>query len=531
MLSRQRSLSVALSFVLILAASGCSVAFKDKPDSTGTLSLSSAARLCAPCDSTNAATGGGSGTSDDPFLVCSLAQLTHIDTQCATESNWASKSFLQCADLDLQGSSGTPSTPICHATSFQGSYDGGGKKITAFYYSNPSQSGVGFIEHLSGGTVSNLTLVNPTVSGNSQVGSLIGWMDGAAQVVSCSATGVSVTLSGGNGGGLVGKVQGASAKIDGATVSGAVTNTGGGFTGGLLGTMVPSPNTSLNYLWNSSSSVTVTANANGSNSVGGLVGYADSGSRVDHSFATGAVVGYGYVGGLAGFMDSGPGISKVEHSYATGHVTATSIGSGGLIGDMNDCYVRNSHATGDVSGADATGGLIGYSSLRWSLGLVSTSYAAGNVTGHDGVGGLIGDGGIGIDNVYAVGNVSGHDRVGGLIGVTGDQQYWSGAVIPAVTNAYSKGSVTGNSSVGGLIGSLGLVVTVGSPTLGNITGTPGVDPLIVVTDSYWDTTTSGQATSDGGTAKTTALMQTASTYSTWPIAVWLISGGSYPTLK
>ena len=204
-------------------------------------------------------------------------------------------------------------------------------------------------------------------------------------------------------------------------------------------------------------------------------------------------------------------------------MTATDTGSGGLIGDMNYCEVRNSYATGDVSGADGAGGLLGYSSLHWSSGLIDASYATGNVTGHDGVGGLIGDGfAAPVTNVYAIGSVSGNAHVGGLIGTTGDQAWWTGisVTVPYLTNAYSSGSVTGSSSVGGLIG-----------TLGTTTDSLGNTNAIVVTDSYWDTTTSGQSASAGGTGKTTTLMQTAGTFSTWPSATWLISGGAYPQLK
>ena len=55
-----------------------------------------------------------------------------------------------------------------------------------------------------------------------------------------------------------------------------------------------------------------------------------------------------------------------------------------------------------------------------------------------------------------------------------------------VSNSCSTGSVTGNDRVGGLVGN-------------NRYGT--------VIDSFWDIETSGQATLDGGTGKTTAQMQ------------------------
>ncbi len=66
-----------------------------------------------------------------------------------------------------------------------------------------------------------------------------------------------------------------------------------------------------------------------------------------------------------------------------------------------------------------------------------------------------------------------------------------------MSNSYSTGRVTGNStlSVGGLVGQ-------------------NYDSEAVVNNSFWDTQTSGQATSEGGnTGKTTAEMKSIATFS------------------
>jgi hypothetical protein len=60
----------------------------------------------------------------------------------------------------------------------------------------------------------------------------------------------------------------------------------------------------------------------------------------------------------------------------------------------------------------------------------------------------------------------------------------------SVTSSYSTATVTGKTNVGGLVGF----------------GSGGV------TLSFWDMETSGQTTSKGGTGKTTAEMQVASTF-------------------
>ena len=60
-----------------------------------------------------------------------------------------------------------------------------------------------------------------------------------------------------------------------------------------------------------------------------------------------------------------------------------------------------------------------------------------------------------------------------------------------MSNSYSTGSVTGYDYLGGLVGAN--------------EGT--------VNDSFWDTETSGQATSNGGTGKNTAEMKDITTFS------------------
>jgi len=84
---------------------------------------------------------------------------------------------------------------------------------------------------------------------------------------------------------------------------------------------------------------------------------------------------------------------------------------------------------------------------------------------------------------YSTGTASGDWRVGGLVG----RNYEGGSI----TDSYSIGAVAGSSSVGGLVGS-------GNPDR--------------VANSFWDTGTSGQATSDGGTGLNTAEMTEINTY-------------------
>lgn len=106
------------------------------------------------------------------------------------------------------------------------------------------------------------------------------------------------------------------------------------------------------------------------------------------------------------------------------------------------------------------------------VGLISNSYSEAEVLGgsENAIGGLVGrNWGGTIENSYATGDVSGNNWVGGLVG----WNQWAGVV----ENSYSTGEVSGDDNVGGLVG-----------TNSN-----------EVINSYWDTETSGQTESAGGT--------------------------------
>jgi hypothetical protein len=117
-----------------------------------------------------------------------------------------------------------------------------------------------------------------------------------------------------------------------------------------------------------------------------------------------------------------------------------------------------------------------------------------------------------ISNSYASVSVNGNDSVGGLVGGNGNA---------TLTQCYSTGAVSGNSSVGGLVGS---------------------GRSQDVTECFWDTQTSRQTGSAGGTGKTTAEMQTAKTFldAGWDFVGetsngtediwWILEGKDYPRL-
>jgi hypothetical protein len=129
--------------------------------------------------------------------------------------------------------------------------------------------------------------------------------------------------------------------------------------------------------------------------------------------------------------------------------------------------------------------------------------------GDDKVGGLIGLNIYGeILNCYSTSSVSGSSNVGGLAGVNQG----------TVSSCYSAGGVEGATDVGGLAGSL---------------NADSFYPDGTVSDSFWDTETSGQTTSAGGTGKTTDQMKQKPTFLDWDFTeVWGIAENqTYPFLR
>ncbi|MEM2878493.1 MAG: GLUG motif-containing protein [Candidatus Hadarchaeales archaeon] len=238
---------------------------------------------------------------------------------------------------------------------------------------------------------------------------------------------------------------------------------------------------------------------------GGLIGSNDG--IVDNCFSTSNVVGSNdRVGGLIG-----GNYGTVENCYSTADNVSGGSCVGGLIG-VNYGTVENCYSTADnVSGGSYVGGLIGCTYQS-----VLNSYTTANVSGTTHVGGLVGwsTGNGYIRRCYAIGSVSGSLNVGGLVG---NSSYGGG-----VYDSYARGDVSGSSNVGGLIGFLQYSTMHRTYSTGAVTGTTNVGGLIGSTphgpyNAFWDINTSGQATSAGGTGKTTENMKNVRTYTdtTW----------------
>ena len=380
---------------------------------------------------------------------------------------------------------------------FAGTFDGGGHNISDLFINRPDESGAALFGGVpQGGAIMNLGVVNATVTGDRSVAALAGYVGDT--VTNCYS--VSSVNGSSRVGGLIASNHGTVTDCYSiSSVNGwddAINREGAG---GLIGFNRGTVNNCYSV-----------SDVNGHRAVGGLIGW-NYGTVSNCSAAGSASSSNNDAGGLIGWN-----YATVSDCHATG--TATGWHAGGLVGynfgGYGYCVVTNSYSTGDVAGIMCcAGGLIG--SNRAST--VTSCYSTGRVTGDDHVGGLVGrNTESSVSQSYATGRVTGDDYVGGLIGENS---------LSIVTSCYSTANVTGNDYVGGLVGR---------------------NPDGAVLTSFWDTETSGQATSDGGTGKTTAEMQDIATFSgaTWDIVavgnpgirnlsyIWnIVDAATYPFLS
>ena len=154
----------------------------------------------------------GSGTEGDPFAIDSAAEMNDIGNNL---EDW-DKHFILVNDINLANYTGTQFNVIgTDANAFSGVFDGNGHTISNFTYSSTDVTFVGLFgdAHVPGGQpayvmIKDLGLIDPNVSsGFSYVGALAGSVGGGGIVSGCYVQGGSVSGDD-NVGGLLGYVSG-----------------------------------------------------------------------------------------------------------------------------------------------------------------------------------------------------------------------------------------------------------------------------------------------------------------------------------
>ena len=411
--------------------------------------------------------GDGTGSELDPYIVSDCDQLMEINNFLHDDLYFELSTDLDCTEDGNNIIIGSETEP------FDGVFNGNDHTITVDINTD---SHAGLFAKVQDATIANLT-VEGTITG-SNAGAVVGV---AVESSFLNLTATAETLVNGvgdgeegvedNAGGVIGILYKSEASniIANGTVTGQYENIGGVFGHVIRSTVEDS--------W---ANVSVTGGEDASD-VGGFAGDIDY-STITDSYSDGVVSGESYIGGFVGDSDT---FAEFIRVYSDATVNATGNDTGGLIGGLDDfSTLEQVYATGNVTSTgvaviDGEG--------------IQNKYA----------GGLVGsiENGIRITDAYAIGDVSG-DVVGGLIGeideeFSTDEFVNNGTRSSILTNVYSKGSVTSNGEyvLSGLIGIIN-----GESTVSN---------------SYWNTETSGTTESAAGEGITIAQMQNQSTFTGW----------------
>ena len=349
-------------------------------------------------DGTEIATAyaGGSGTSDDPYLIATAAQLAFFaqEANSKDEYTWPEKPkyFKLTANINLQGHEWTPIGTVYKR--FVGSFDGDGHTIVNLSVKDAWHAGLfGWIQN--GATVKNLVIRNATISSVSQdkgsvsphnpeaySGIVAAYCSAGCTISNCKVDGA--VTSDYCAGGIVGYTDNSSSTYDGsitlctADVTCTVANTAkDAYCGGIAGIM----SVKLN-------ACTVRGKVDGTVSVGGLVGWLSNGGVIssyynyfnyvcaDVSLSSVCIPNMAYydVGGLVGNASYG---TKISSCYMHGRVWCAEglvltdvapIYVGGVVGYTDGVELFGCHSFAGVTAGKPANGRLGAGAFIGYLG-------------------------------------------------------------------------------------------------------------------------------------------------------------------
>lgn len=160
--------------------------------------------------------------------------------------------------------------------------------------------------------------------------------------------------------------------------------------------------------------------ANEATAVGGISGCINNDTKIYNCYNSGNITGKQRIGGIVG-RSSTQTSSIITNCYNTGKIIALVSCAGGIVGfnldAKNDRFsVNRCYNTGEISGPDGVGGIIGRSanSIKTVIGCFNT----GNISGETNIGGIIGStvSSNVIRQCYNTGAITGETKVGGICG-------------------------------------------------------------------------------------------------------------------
>ncbi len=213
----------------------------------------------------------------------------------------------------------------------------------------------------------------------------------------------------------------------------------------------------------------------------------------------------------------------------------------GLIAGSNAGQISNCIVEGIINGDDRSGGISGHNS-----GNIFRCCSNVNVFSKNRAGGISGWNAYGyIESCFSMGYIeAAWNLAGGITGQNLPDAYLLG-YISTINDSYSLAIVVGGTAVGSIVGenrgmiyrSFGVGFVQGDDDVGGLVGR---GEALNTINSFWDIEITGRSTSVGGEGKSTAEMQTLSTFTlaAWdfsdtdgdPADWWMRDGFGYPRL-
>lgn len=372
---------------------------------------------------------GGAQSVKGYMWVTNAEQLQDINTNLS--GNYALKN-----DIDAGGSSQKSFTQIGSGKNmFYGHLDGLGYSIKDFTINKNANFMGLFYQTSKSAKIRNLVLDNIKVSGYRANGTVAGANQGLIENI--IVTGIVSGAEGINGG-----IVGINAGIIRNAIVDIDVDGGGTALGGIAG---------QNQAAGSIDSVIVRGKVGNSifDVMGGIVG--DNSGQLNNVRNEAIVVGHNAVAGIVGQDKASYTISNAVN---TGNITGADY-VGGIIGyysNDNDMLLKNSNNSGNITGNSMVGGIVGSGGGaviggggRIGCVTIENSENSGDIKGSNSVGGIMGGSGYTklIDKVINYGTVTGTSQVGGILGNTSSGK---------IGEALNLGQVSAENSCGGIVG-------------------------------------------------------------------------------
>lgn len=305
----------------------------------------------AMCGGYDPGLSGGDGSAASPYQIASAADLA---TLVSESPMWVCE-FVQTADITLAAPApGSSNLGVIGdvGTPFEGVYDGGGHSITGLTVVGSGSDYLGLFGRSVGGTIRNLTLIDPVITGS--------WDGSSGDVYLGSILG-----------------HGEGVNLSDLTVRGAVIS-GDQHLGGVAGYVID-PGTLSDF--DAESTLTGPAAGEGSR-MGGIVGTISSSgtgpfTMTDVRSQT-TITSDSESGGVVGYLAT---TVEFERIVVDADITITSYGAGGIMG-YNDPYaptvVRDAYVSGSVTAVSEAGGVEGVTDDLVLDGVVVTADVTGD---------------------------------------------------------------------------------------------------------------------------------------------------------